>query len=328
MAVHHLDVGWRPADMTQRNGRIIRQGNRNEQVQIYNYVTEGTFDAYLFQTLENKQKFISQIMTSKSPVRSCDDVDEQVLSYAEVKALCAGDERIKEKMDLDVEVARLKVLRADYQSQRFRLEDRLLKYFPVEIEAQQGRNQGLEADLRTALPLPREGFVGMEIGGRHYTEKADAGEAILALCKDSRSAGSVPIGSYRGFRMELSYDALEQQFQIALKGEQSRRVPLGTDARGNLTRLDNAIANIPGQLEQGRERLENLRSQQEAAQAELARPFPQEAELREKSARLAELNAELDLEEGPRAKDAEQETLSPARSKTPGQNKFVRLGVE
>ena len=221
VAVHHLDVGWRPADMTQRNGRIIRQGNRNKQVQIFQYVTEGTFDAYLYQTLENKQKFISQIMTSKSPVRSCDDVDEQALSYAEIKALCAGNPLIREKMDLDVDVAKLKVLRADYQSKHFRLEDQLLKYFPAEIEAQQSRNKGFEADIQTveAHPLPEEGFVGIELAGKHYAEKADAGEALLALCKEIKSTDGIPIGSYRGFQMELSYNTFEKQFQITMKGE-------------------------------------------------------------------------------------------------------------
>ena len=299
VAVHHLDVGWRPADMTQRNGRIIRQGNRNKQVQIFQYVTEGTFDAYLYQTLENKQKFISQIMTSKSPVRSCDDVDEQALSYAEIKALCAGNPQIREKMDLDVDVAKLKVLRADYQSKHFRLEDQLLKYFPAEIEAQQSRNKGFEADIQTveAHPLPEEGFVGIELAGKHYAEKADAGEALLALCKEIKSTEGIPIGSYRGFQMELSYNTFEKQFQITMKGEMSHHVSLGTDARGNLTRLDNALAGIPGRLERGREQLENLRNQQAAAQVELTKPFPQEAELAEKSARLAELDAALSMED-------------------------------
>lgn len=307
VAVHHLDVGWRPADMTQRNGRIIRQGNRNKQVQIFQYVTEGTFDAYLYQTLENKQKFISQIMTSKSPVRSCDDVDEQALSYAEIKALCAGNPLIREKMDLDVDVAKLKVLRADYQSKHFRLEDQLLKYFPAEIEAQQSRNRGFEADMKTveAHPLPEEGFVGMEVGGKHYTEKADAGDAILALCKEIKSTEGIPIGSYRGFQMELSYNTFEKQFQITMKGEMSHHVSLGTDARGNLTRLDNALAGIPGRLERGQEQLENLRNQQAAAQVELTKPFPQEAELAEKSARLAELDAALSMDESISQDEAE-----------------------
>ena len=227
MAVHHLDVGWRPADMTQRNGRIIRQGNRNKEVQVYQYVTEGTFDAYLYQTLENKQKFISQIMTSKSPVRSCDDVDEQALSYAEIKALCAGDPQIKEKMDLDVDVARLKVLKADHQSQQYRLEDKLMKYFPAEIEKTQGFIKGFQSDIRTvaAHPLPEEGFCSMEVNGTRFTEKAEAGEAILAACKANQSLEPVPLGSYRGFKMELAFDSFQKEYQVLLKGEMTHGYP-------------------------------------------------------------------------------------------------------
>ena len=300
VAVHHLDVGWRPADMTQRNGRIIRQGNRNKEVQVYQYVTEGTFDAYLYQTLENKQKFISQIMTSKSPVRSCDDVDEQALSYAEIKALCAGDPQIKEKMDLDVDVARLKVLKADHQSQQYRLEDKLIKYFPAEIEKTQGFIKGFQSDIRTvaAHPLPEEGFCGMEVNDTRFTEKAEAGEAILAICKTNQSLEPVPLGSYRGFKMELTFDSFQKEYQVLLKGEMTHRVPIGTSAAGNIQRLDNALAGIPARLEKAEQQLDNLRSQQEAAQAELGKPFPQEAELAEKSARLAELDALLNMKNG------------------------------
>ncbi len=299
VAVHHLDVGWRPSDMTQRNGRIIRQGNKNKEVQIYQYVTNGTFDAYLYQTLENKQKFISQIMTSKSPVRSCDDVDEQALSYAEIKALCAGDPNIREKMDLDVEVARLKVLKADHQSQQYRLEDQLLKYFPAEIEKQHGFIKGFKEDIQTveAHPVPEEGFVGMEVKGVHYTEKAEAGEAILACCKGFQSMDSVPIGSYRGFQMELSFYSFSKEFQVALKGEMTHRVSIGTSAAGNMTRLDNALAGIPQRLEKAEQKLDGLYQQQETAKAEVGKPFPQEAELVEKSARLSELDALLNMDE-------------------------------
>ena len=299
VAVHHLDVGWRPADMTQRNGRIIRQGNRNKEVQVYQYVTEGTFDAYLYQTLENKQKFISQIMTSKSPVRSCDDVDEQALSYAEIKALCAGDPQIKEKMDLDVDVARLKVLKADHQSQQYRLEDKLMKYFPAEIEKTQGFIKGFQSDIRTvaAHPLPEEGFCGMAVNGTCFTEKVEAGEAILAVCKANQSLEPVPLGSYRGFKMELSFDSFQKEYQVLLKGEMTHRVPIGTSAAGNIQRLDNALAGIPARLEKAEQQLDNLRSQQEAAQAELGKPFPQEAELAEKSVRLAELDALLNMDD-------------------------------
>ena len=298
VAVHHLDVGWRPSDMTQRNGRIIRQGNRNKEVQIYQYVTESTFDAYLYQTLENKQKFISQIMTSKSPVRACDDVDEQALSYAEIKALCAGDSRIKEKMDLDIDVARLKVLKSDHQSQQYRLEDRLLKYFPAEMEKQRGFIQGFEADMQTvtAHPLPKEGFVGAEIQGRTFSEKELAGEAILAACKSYTGMEPVALGTYRGFSMELSYNSLSQEYEIALKGSMTHTVTLGTDARGNFTRMDNTLAGLEGRKEKAQVQLENLHNQQEAAKAELGKPFPQEAELAEKSARLAELDAALNMD--------------------------------
>ena len=299
VAVHHLDVGWRPSDMTQRNGRIIRRGNRNKEVQIYQYVTEGTFDAYLYQTLENKQKFISQIMTSKSPVRACDDVDEQALSYAEIKALCAGDSRIKEKMDLDIDVARLKVLKSDHQSQQYRLEDRLLKYFPAEMEKQRGFIQGFEADMQTvtAHPLPKEGFVGAEIQGRTFSEKELAGEAILAACKSYTGMEPVALGTYRGFSMELSYNSLSQEYEIALKGSMTHTVTLGTDARGNFTRMDNTLAGLEGRKEKAQVQLENLHNQQEAAKAELGKPFPQEAELAEKSARLAELDAALNMDD-------------------------------
>ena len=314
VAVHHLDVGWRPSDMTQRNGRIIRQGNRNKEVQVYQYVTEGTFDAYLYQTLENKQKFISQIMTSQSPVRSCDDVDEQALSYAEIKALCAGNLLIKEKMDLDIDVARLKVLKADHQSQQYRMEDKLLKYFPVEIEKQTSYIHGFEANMKTveAHPQIAEGFCGMEIMGKAYTEKADAGEILLAACKDTKSADPVPLGSYRGFQMELSFDSFWNEFDVTLKGAVSHRVALGTDARGNITRLDNDLAGIPERLERANEQLNNLYNQQEAAKAEVGKPFPQEAELTAKSQRLAELDAALNTEDSAEKRDERSEPERPS----------------
>ena len=299
VAVHHLDVGWRPSDMTQRNGRIIRQGNRNKEVQVYNYVTEGTFDAYLFQTLENKQRFISQIMTSKSPVRSCEDVDEQALSYAEIKALCAGNPLIKEKMDLDVDVARLKVLRADHMSQQYRLEDQLLKYFPAEIKSQESLIRGMEADICTAASHPqvKDGFCGMEIMGKRYAEKEEAGEAILDACKGMKSTDSLQIGSYRGFSVELTFDSFSKDFSAILKGAVSHKAVLGMDARGNITRMDNVLTNIAARMERAEEKLTDLVSQQESAKAELGKPFPQEKELTEKSARLAELDSLLNMEE-------------------------------
>ena len=298
VALHHLDVGWRPSDMTQRNGRIIRQGNQNKEVQIYQYVTESTFDAYLYQTLEQKQRFISQIMTSKSPVRSCDDVDEQALSYAEIKALCAGNPEIKEKMDLDVEVARLKVLKADHQSQQYRLEDRLLKYFPAELELQRGFIRGFEQDVATTAqhPLPKEGFVGISIRGQTLTDKEAAGNAVLAICRTLRDKEPVEVGTYRGFTVEVVYNPVKMEIQAILKGAMTHRAALGEDAKGNLLRLDHALAAIPKRLEDAKAHLTELESQRDAAQAELGKPFPQEQQLREKSARLAELNALLDLE--------------------------------
>ncbi|MCD8012162.1 MAG: SNF2-related protein [Lachnospiraceae bacterium] len=300
IAVHHLDVGWRPADMTQRNGRIIRQGNQNKEVQVYQYVTEGTFDAYLYQTLENKQKFISQIMTSKSPVRSCDDVDEQALSYAEIKALCAGSPLIKEKMDLDVDVARLKVLKADYRSKQYRMEDQLLKYFPEKIEKIKSTIQGLQEDIAIveAHPHPKDGFAGMTVAGKTYTERVDAGEAILVVCKNAKSVEGYPLGSYRGFQMELSFDSFSSEFNIALKGHMTHRTAIGSDARGNIMRLDNALNNISIRLTSEQNRLGELEQQRDAAQDEVGKPFPQEAELKEKTARLAELDAALNMENG------------------------------
>ena len=299
IALHHLDVGWRPSDMTQRNGRIIRQGNKNKQVQVYQYVTEGTFDAYLYQTLENKQKFISQIMTSKSPVRSCDDVDEQALSYAEIKALCAGNPLIKEKMDLDIEVARLKVLKADYQSQQYSLEDKLLKYFPVEIEKQKYCIKGFETDIKTLEQYPqiKDGFIGMTIADNHYSEKEQAGSAILEMCKNIKNNEPVMLGNYRGFQMELLFESFNKEFQISLKGVMSYNVNLGTDARGNITRLDNALDGINKKLETTKQQLENLENQQENAKIELGKPFIYEAELAEKNARLVELDIALNIDE-------------------------------
>lgn len=299
VAVHHLDVGWRPSDMTQRNGRIIRQGNQNKEVQVFQYVTEGTFDAYLYQTLENKQKFISQIMTSKSPVRSCDDVDEQALSYAEIKALCAGNPMIKEKMDLDIDVARLKVLKADHQSKKYRLEDQLLKYFPAEIERYQSYIKGFEKDMKVVEqhPVPKEDFVGITVGTRYFADKELAGEAILATCKNYKGTEPLNIGEYRGFKMELDYDSFHQEYQLTLKGTMSHRLTLGTDPRGNIVRMDNALAGIPSRQENSKTQLENLYNQQESAKIEVKKPFPLEDELSQKSARMAELDALLNMDE-------------------------------
>lgn len=312
IAVHHLDVGWRPSDMTQRNGRIIRQGNQNKKVQIYNYVTEGTFDAYLWQTLENKQRFISQIMTSKSPVRSCEDVDEQALSYAEVKALCAGNPLIKEKMDLDIEVARLKVLKADHKSQQFRLEDKVLKEFPDLIANTKERISAMQEDVNTlaAHPLPEDGFIGMTVAGKNYTEKADAGKAILEACKQYKGGDKTSLGEYRGLAMQLSYDSFNNEHVITFKGASKHHVALGSDARGNITRIDNALAGISEKIAESEQKLEALQMQMANASAELGKPFPQEKELQEKTARLAELDALLNMDESSQQDDRTQENAS------------------
>ena len=299
VAVHHLDVGWKPSDMTQRNGRIIRQGNMNEEVKVFNYVTEGTFDSYLFQTLENKQRFISQIMTSKSPVRSCEDVDEQALSYAEIKALCAGNPLIKEKMDLDVQVAKLKVLKADHQSQKFRLQDKLLTKFPADIQETNAHIAGLKADaqLAAAHPQVQEGFCGMTIKGVTYDEKKTAGERLVLACSELPNAEEKVIGSYRGFELSLRFDTFRSEYQALLKGQRKYTVPLGTDPLGNIIRLDNSLNNFPERITAAENELDTLHQQQAAAQIEVEKPFPQEEELAEKSARLTELNAQLDVDE-------------------------------
>ena len=299
VAVHHLDVGWKPSDMTQRNGRIIRQGNMNKEVKVFNYVTEGTFDSYLFQTLENKQRFISQIMTSKSPVRSCEDVDEQALSYAEIKALCAGNPLIKEKMDLDVQVAKLKVLKADHQSQKFRLQDKLLTKFPADIQETNAYIAGVKADaqLAAAHPQGKEEFCGMTIKGVTYDEKKTAGERLVLACSELPNAEEKVIGSYRGFELSLRFDTFRSEYQAILKGQRRYPVALGTDPLGNIIRLDNSLNNFPERINSAENELATLHQQQAAAQIEVEKPFPQEEELAEKSARLAELNAQLDVDE-------------------------------
>lgn len=307
MALHDLDCPWRPGDLAQRKGRIERQGNQNSLVYVYRYVTEGTFDAYLWQTVENKQKFISQIMTSKSPVRSCDDVDETALSFAEIKALCAGDPRIKERMDLDVEVSKLRLMKADHQSKQYRLEDKLLKYFPEQIEQTKGFIKGLEADIQTltAHPHPKDGFAGMQIGNDILTDKEDAGTAILDACKQVKNSDLTPIGSYRGFSMYICFDVFNQEYNVQLKGEMTHRATLGTDARGNLIRIDNALSQMNGRLESTKVQLDNLYQQQTAAKDEVGKPFPNETEFQIKSARLIELDTLLNID-GKKTKDNQQ----------------------
>jgi len=299
VALHDLDCPWRPGDLEQRKGRIVRQGNQNPNVHIYRYVTEGTFDSYLWQTIEQKQRFISQIMTSKSPVRACDDIDEATLSYAEVKALCAGDPRIKEKMDLDVEVAKLKLLKSNHQSQQYRMQDDIMKHYPEKIEYYRHVIAGLETDRQTveSHPHPADGFAGMDVKGDFLTDKDNAGAAILEACKDAKGLEPVSIGSYRGFAMSITVEDFGRQYVLTLKGELSHRVELGKDARGNLIRIDNVLNQIPARIQAAQAQLENVQNQLETAKEEVGKPFPQEEELRTKSARLNELNAELNIDE-------------------------------
>ncbi len=328
IALHDLDCPWRPRDLTQRKGRIERQGNQNEKVHVCRYVTEGTFDAYLWQTVENKQKFIAQIMTSKSPVRSCDDVDETALSFAEIKALCAGDPRIKERMELDVDVAKLKIMKAGHQSQQFHMEDNLLKYFPEQIKQNQEFIVGFEADIKTLAEHPhpviaketeptadgeqpsstglpagetaaaavKQGFAGMEIKGEVFTDKAEAGKALLSVCQEVKANERLEIGSYRGFQMSLAIEGFGKEITLTLKGQMSHRAVLAADPLGNLIRIDNALEKMPDRLAAVRTQLDSLFQQQEATKAEVGKPFPQEDELRQKSARLAELDSLLNID--------------------------------
>ena len=298
IALHDLDAPWRPGDLEQRAGRIIRQGNMNPEVHIYRYVTERSFDAYLWQTIETKQKFISQIMSSKSPVRACDDVDETALSYAEIKALCAGDPRIKEKMNLDVEVAKLRLMKADHESKRFRLEDQLVRFYPEQLRQQEDYIAGFKADIQTLSdhPVPQEDFVGIELLGKAYADKSAAGEMLLALCKTAPHDHDTAIGHYRGLSVTLSYDSFNAQFQLLLRGEMTHIVNLGADARGNLLRIENALNNIPVRMQKAQEQVDSLHQQIEAAKLEITQPFPQELELTTKSARLAELDALLSMD--------------------------------
>ena len=310
VALHDLDAPWRPGDLEQRKGRIARQGNTNETVHVYRYVTENTFDAYLWQTLENKQRFISQIMTSKSPVRSCEDADETTLSYAEVKALCAGDPRIKEKMDLDVQVAKLRLLKSSHQSQKYQLEDRLMQYFPREIAATRVAIMGCEADVATrdAHPAPADSFAGIEIQGLHYDERVAAGEALMQILPTIMDTEPVHVGTFRGFDVEVSLEQFGKHV-LTLKGALEHHVELGADARGNLSRIENALTALDKKLGALNTRLSDLQRQVENAREELEKPFPQEDELREKSARLVELNAELDMENNAEPQEAEKPSV-------------------
>ena len=299
IASHDLDCPWRPRDLEQRAGRTIRQGNQNPKVEIIRYVTEGTFDAYLYQTIENKQKYISQIMTSKSPTRSVEDIDEVALSYAEIKALATGNPHIKEKMDLDIQVSRLQLLKQSFLNQKYEMEDKVAKYFPEKIRQQELLIRQYEEDIQKVkahTPTDREAFPVMQIGDHIYTEKKEAGQAIIEACKAMKSPEPVPLGTYRGLSMELFYSSVGQEFVIALHGKGTYKVPLGTDIYGNITRLDNKMNELPDNLTRSREQLETAKSQLETAKAEAQKEFPQEKELAEKVARLGELNVLLDMD--------------------------------
>ena len=321
IASHDLDCPWRPRDLEQRAGRTIRQGNQNPKVEIIRYVTEGTFDAYLYQTIENKQKYISQIMTSKSPARSVEDIDEVALSYAEIKALATGNPHIKEKMDLDIQVSRLQLLKQSFLNQKYEMEDKVAKYFPEKIRQQELLIRQYEEDIQKVkahTPTDREAFPVMQIGDHVYTEKKGAGQAIIEACKAMKSPEPVPLGTYRGLSMELSYSSVSQEFVIALHGKGTYKVPLGTDIYGNITRLDNKMNELPDNLTRSREQLETAKSQLETAKAEAQKEFPQEKELAEKVARLGELNVLLDMDKKDRVvmeEEPETEEIEPEREK-------------
>ena len=300
VALHHLDVPWRPSDIEQQEGRILRQGNRNDTVSIFRYVTEGTFDSYSWQVIENKQKFISQIMTSKSPVRSCEDVDEAALTYAEVKALATGNPYIKEKMDLDIQVSRLKLMKANHTSQIYRLEDNIAKNYPKQIEVLQERIRGFQTDMETVrknLPADKDNF-SMKVGNRIFTDKKEAGTAILAMCQEMDSLQqTVEIGEYAGMKMKVTFDSFNRKFVMSLKGELSHNFELGSDAFGNITRLHNVLDGMAGELSEAETKLNNVTHQLETAKLEVQKPFPAEEELKEKMERLAELDALLNMDE-------------------------------
>lgn len=322
IASHDLDCPWRPRDLEQRAGRTIRQGNQNPKVEIIRYVTEGTFDAYLYQTIENKQKYISQIMTSKSPARSVEDIDEVALSYAEIKALATGNPHIKEKMDLDIQVSRLQLLKQSFLNQKYEMEDQVAKHLPARIREQETWITQYEADIaqvKAHTPLDRETFPVMQIGDHSYTEKKEAGQAIIDACKAMKSPEPVLLGAYRGLSMELSYSSVGQKFVIALHGKGTYKVPLGTDIYGNITRLDNKMNELPDNLSRCREQLETAKSQLETAKVEAQKEFPQEKELAEKVARLGELNVLLDMDKKDRVvmeEEPETEEIEPEREKT------------
>ena len=324
IALHDLDCPWRPRDLEQRSGRIIRQGNQNPEVQIYRYVTEGTFDSYLYQMVENKQRFISQVFTSKSPARVMQEIDDAVLSYNEIKALATGNPMIIEHANLETEVNKLKMLNASHLSQRYELEDKILKYYPQKISRLNERISGYTADIARReenTPAKKEDFPPMQIHGTVYTEKAEAGKALIEACKQLTNSDPVSIGSYRGFEMQLFYEAFSKEYRVALKGALTHTASLGTDIHGNITRLDNALNGLETRLQEHRDRLENTTAQMEAAKADAAKPFQREQELQEKSKRLAELTKLLKMDE----KDRELLDSAPDEGDEQPERKVVGL---
>ena len=300
IALHHLDIGWKPSDLEQREGRIIRQGNHNKKVHIFRYVTESTFDSYMWQLIENKQKFISQIMTSKAPVRSCEDVDEAALSYAEVKALATGNPAVKEKMALDVDVAKLKLLKANHMNIQYRLEDDIARNFPQQIAKLTEIIDSYKADIahfsEHKITDPEQ--FSMEISGKVFTEKKEAGAALLAVCKDIKSVdAAMDIGSYQGFNMRIQFDSWSKEFILSVKHESVAKVRLGADALGNIIRINNLLESYPEKLAEAEQRLETVQEQMTNAKEEVGKPFPKEEELNQKLERLSELNALLNMDE-------------------------------
>lgn len=317
IALHHLDVPWRPSDIEQQEGRILRQGNQNDKVKIFRYVTEGTFDSYSWQLIENKQKFIGQIMTSKSPVRSCEDVDEAALSYAEVKALATGNPYIKEKMDLDIQVSKLKLMKANHTSQKYRLEDNITQHYPHQIAIFKERIEGFTADMNKYAknkPEDKEQFF-MQVGGKSYTDKKEAGTAIIAMCKEIKGINaSADVGEYLGFKLNVTFDSFNNKFVMNVKGAMSHPMEVGSDPLGNITRINNVLEAMPLQLEEAQMKLSNVKHQLETAKAEVDKPFPQEAELAEKLERLAELNSLLNMDEkGDDAIGMDDEAMEPEK---------------
>lgn len=298
--MHHLDIGWKPSDLEQREGRIIRQGNHNKKVQIFRYVTESTFDSYMWQLIENKQKFISQIMTSKAPVRSCEDVDEAALSYAEVKALATGNPAVKEKMALDVDVAKLKLLKANHMNNQYRMEDDIARNFPQQIAKLTEIIDGYKADIihYQENKIPDADHFSMEISGKVFTDKKEAGTALLSVCKEIKSLDTaMDVGNYQGFHMRIQFDSWSKSFYLSMKHESVSKIQLGADTLGNITRINNLLESYPEKLAEAEQRLETVQEQLQNAKEEVGKPFPKEAELNQMMERLSELNALLNMDE-------------------------------